>query len=133
MEIMYANDINKNFKKNSITGFYKDKDDLVDYLKDFYGISYDDEWTVKRFLNGLKFKVDEKILEYLKEFHLNEKILDKKIKILSTNEFKFILLIYLLKHQYLYNSNQLFSHKYIYTYYPYILLYFSIIFCLSFS
>ena len=98
MEIMYANDINKNFKKNSITGFYKDKDDLVDYLKDFYGISYDDEWTVKRFLNGLKFKVDEKILEYLKEFHLNEKILDKKIKILSTNEFKFILLIYLLKH-----------------------------------
>lgn len=96
MEVMYANRSSKYIKEGLITGFYKDKNDLVDYLTEFYGISYDDEWTVKRFLNGLKIKLDEKILKYLKELGLKEGILNKKLKILSTNEFKLVLLIYIL-------------------------------------
>lgn len=96
MEIMYANKLSRDFKNGFVTGFYKDKIDLLDYLPEFYGISYDDEWTVKRFLNGIKLKLNEKILKYFKDFKLNENLLNKKIKILSSNEFKFILLIYLL-------------------------------------
>ena len=96
MEIMYANKTNKYFKKENITGFYKDKLDIVDYINDFYGITYDDEWTVKRFLNGLKLKINSEIYEHLKDYDLNVNILNKKIKILSTNEFKLVLLIYLI-------------------------------------
>lgn len=96
MEIMYANKLNNNFKRKSINGFYKDKNDLVDYLPEFYGLSYDDEWTVKRFLNGLKIKFNEKILEVFKSLGLHEDLLNKKIKILSTNEFKLVLLAHLI-------------------------------------
>lgn len=96
MEIMYASKITKHFKSSAINGFYKDKNDLVDYLPEFYGISYDDEWTVKRFLNGLKIKLNESILEVLKTVGLKEDIFNKKIKILSTNEFKMVLLAFLL-------------------------------------
>lgn len=96
MEIMYANKLNNNFKRKSINGFYKDKNDLVDYLPEFYGLSYDDEWTVKRFLNGLKLKFNEKILEVFKSLGLHEDLLNKKIKILSTNEFKLVLLAHLI-------------------------------------
>jgi len=96
MEIMYANKLNNNFKKKSINGFYKDKNDLIAYLPEFYGLSYDDEWTVKRFLNGLKLKFNEKILEVFKSLGLHEDLLNKKIKILSTNEFKMVLLAHLI-------------------------------------
>ena len=96
MEIMYANKLNNNFKKKSINGFYKDKNDLINYLPEFYGLSYDDEWTVKRFLNGLKLKFNEKILEVFKSLGLREDLLNKKIKILSTNEFKLVLLAHLI-------------------------------------
>ena len=96
MEIMYASKTTKYFKESNINGFYKDKIDLVDYLPEFYGISYDDEWTVKRFLNGLKLKVNDSILDIFKNLDLKENVLDKKIKILSTNEFKMVLLAYLM-------------------------------------
>jgi len=96
MEIMYANKLNNNFKKKSINGFYKDKNDLINYLPEFYGLSYDDEWSVKRFLNGLKLKFNEKILEVFKSLGLHEDLLNKKIKILSTNEFKMVLLAHLI-------------------------------------
>ena len=96
MEIMYASKSTIYFKKSSINGFYKDMFDLVDYLPEFYGISYDDEWTVKRFLNGLKLKMNEEIFEVLKTLDIRDDILNKKIKILSTNEFKLVLLAYLL-------------------------------------
>jgi len=96
MEIMFANKVTSYFKRSLINGFYKDKMDLVDYLGEFYGIAYDDEWTVKRFLNGHKIKVNESIFDILKTLGLNNNILDKKIKILSTNEFKLVLLADLL-------------------------------------
>lgn len=93
---MYANKASNYFKKSTINGFYKDKLDLSFYLPEFYGISYDDEWTVKRFLNGLKFKLGEDILEVFKTLGLQEELLNKKIKILSSNEYKLVLLAYLL-------------------------------------
>lgn len=93
---MYSNKLSSHFKLGKINGFYKDKNDLIYYLKDIYGISYDDEWTVKRYLNGFKLKINENILDTIKSVGLDEKILDKKIKILSTNEFKLVLLISLL-------------------------------------
>jgi len=96
MEIMYSNKLNDNFKSSKINGFYKDKNDLVNYFDDVYGISYDDEWTVKRFLNGVKIKFNEKIVDLFKLLDLKEDILNKKIKILSFNEFKLVLLSYLL-------------------------------------
>lgn len=93
---MYANKLNQNFKNSRINGFYKDKKDLVYYLDEMYGLTYDDEWTVKRFLNGLKFKMNDRLRDIFKLLNIKEDLLDKKIKILSTNEFKFVLLSYLL-------------------------------------
>ena len=96
MEIMYSNRLNENFKEAKINGFYKDKNDLVYYLKDIYGLSYDDEWSVYKYLNSLKNQKNDDILDVLKSLNINENILDKKIKLLSTNEFKFVLLAYLI-------------------------------------
>ena len=96
MEIMYADKSSDHFKSNTISGFYKDKLDLVDYLPEFYGISYDDEWTAKRFLNGFKLKISDDIIEALKSLDIKEDVLNKKIRILSTNEFKMVMLAYLL-------------------------------------
>lgn len=93
---MYADKVTSYFKKGIINGFYKDKLDLSFYLPEFYGISYDDEWTVKRFLNGLKFKLGEHITDMFKTLGIKEEVLNKKIKILSSNEFKLVLLAYLL-------------------------------------
>ena len=63
MEIMYSNKYNSLVKKNSFTGIYGDKIDLVNNGVDLFGITYDDEWTVRRFLNGYKLKLDSNILE----------------------------------------------------------------------
>lgn len=96
MEIMYSNKINENFKFGQINGFYKDKNDLSYYLDNIYGLTYDDDWSVKRYLNGLKLKVNDKVLEVLDSLGLKNDILDRKIKTLSTNEFKLTLLASLL-------------------------------------
>ena len=96
MEIMYANKVNENFKNGQINGFYKDKNEFVYYLNEIYGLSYDDERTVKRYLSGYKIKSKDFLYDVLKLLGLKESVLDKKIKILSTNEFKFVLLASLL-------------------------------------
>jgi len=97
---MYADRVNEHFKLGQITGFYKDSKDLVYYLNDISGLTYDDEWSVKKYLNSFKKKFD-KLIDIIKLVGLNEDILDKKIKILSSNEFKLVLLSSLL----LYNPN----------------------------
>ena len=94
MEIMYSNRSNDILKNNVITGIYGDKIDLIKYGLDFYGIEYDDEWTVKRFLNGYKFKVDNNILEIFSELEISYSLLKRKIKDLSKGQFKLILLVY---------------------------------------
>lgn len=96
MEVMYSNNINENFKKGKINGFYKDKNDLIYYLEDIYGLSYDDEWTVKRHLNRFKTKIKDDLMQKIKNLGLKDSVLDKKIKLLSSNEFKLVLLASLL-------------------------------------
>ena len=96
MEIMYSNKNYEILKKDCITGIYGDKVDLVNMGFDFNGIDYDDEWTVKRFLNGYKFKMDENILELFSELEISYSILKRKIKDLSKCQFKLILLVYIL-------------------------------------
>lgn len=91
---MYSNRSNDILKNNVITGIYGDKIDLIKYGFDFYGIEYDDEWTVKRFLNGYKFKVDNNILEIFSELEISYSLLKRKIKDLSKGQFKLILLVY---------------------------------------
>ncbi len=97
MEIMYTNTKSDIFKENKFIAVYKDKIDLINYGIEFEGISYDDEWTIKRFLNGYKLKLDDDILNLLKEFEMPESLLNKKIKNVSKSIFKIILLIYSLR------------------------------------
>lgn len=94
MEIMYTNKSNELIKKNTITGIYGDKIDLVKRGIEFDGIEYDDEWTVKRFLNGYKLKIDDRILEIFSELEISYSLLKRKIKTLSKCQFKLILLVY---------------------------------------
>lgn len=94
MEIMYTNKSNELIKKNTITGIYGDKIDLVKNGIEFDGIEYDDEWTVKRFLNGYKLKIDDRILEIFSELEISYSLLKRKIKTLSKCQFKLILLVY---------------------------------------
>lgn len=96
MEIMFSNKSFDLFNKNSITGIYGDKVDLINLGIDFEGIDYDDEWTVKRFLNGYKFKIDDNILELFSELEISYSLLKRKIKDLSKGQFKLILLVYIL-------------------------------------
>ena len=79
---------------DTITGIYGDKVDLIKSGIDFNGIEYDDEWTVKRFLNGYKFNIDDSILKLFSDLEISYSILNKKIKNISKGQFKLVLLIY---------------------------------------
>ena len=96
MEIMYSNNVPSIFKDKDIVGVYGDKADLLKFDIDLFGIEYDDEWTVKRFLNSFKIKLDIKILELFNELEINISLLKRKIKDLSKGHFKLILLIYMI-------------------------------------
>ena len=52
MEIVYSKEIPADFRNGKIVGFYGDLLDLNLYDIDTYGINYDDEWKVSKFLNG---------------------------------------------------------------------------------
>lgn len=94
MEIMYTNKSSELIKKNTITGIYGDKIDLIKHGLEFDGIEYDDEWTVKRFLNGYKLKIDNRIVDIFSELEISYSLLKRKIKTLSKCQFKLILLVY---------------------------------------
>ena len=96
MEIMYTNKSSELIKKNTITGIYGDKIDLIKHGLEFDGIEYDDEWTVKRFLNGYKLKIDNRIVDIFSELEISYSLLKRKIKTLSKCQFKLILLVYIL-------------------------------------
>ena len=96
MEIMYTNKSSELIKKNTITGIYGDKIDLIKHGLEFDGIEYDDEWTVKRFLNGYKLKIDDRILDIFSELEISYGLLKRRIKTLSKCQFKLILLVYIL-------------------------------------
>lgn len=96
MEVMYSNRKYDLFKENTITAIYGDKIDLINNDVEFDGIEYDDEWTVKRFLNGYKFSVDDRILNLFSELEISYSLLKRKIKDLSKGQFKLILLTYII-------------------------------------
>ncbi len=96
MEIMFSNKSNDLIKKEVITGIYGDKVDLINNGFEFIGIDYDDEWTVKRFLNNYKLKVDSNILSIFTELEISYSLLKRKIKDLSKGQFKLILLVYVI-------------------------------------
>lgn len=96
MEIMYSNKKYDLFKENTINGIYGDKIDLINNNIEFDGIEYDDEWTVKRFLNGYKFSTDDRILNLFSELEISYSLLKRKIKDLSKGQFKLILLVYII-------------------------------------
>lgn len=93
MEIMYSNKNYGIFDKK-INCVYGDKLDLINMGYEFDGIEYDDEWSVKRFLNGYNLETD--ILNIFKELDIKESLLKRKINELSKGEFKLILLVYIL-------------------------------------
>lgn len=98
MALVYIEKLNKKLNniEGKITGIYGDIIDLESLGIELTGISYDDEWTVKRFLNGLsifKNKNINKILEYLE---IDKSILNHKLVDLSYTKLNFILLIYLI-------------------------------------
>lgn len=96
MEIVFTDNKTELIKDRQITGFYGDVLDLIKMDIDIQGIEYDDEWTVKRFLNGVHFKYNKRIDYIFKYLELDTKILKTKIKELPKTDFKFILLAKLL-------------------------------------
>lgn len=97
MEIVFTNDVRDKFKMGEVTGVYGDVSDILYMDIDVDGITYDDEWTVKRFLNGHHLKLNKRINGIFNYLNLDiEILLDTKMKDLSKNDFKFVLLAYIL-------------------------------------
>ncbi len=96
MEIVYSKVEHEYLKPGEVTGFYGDVLDLLRYGIDIEGIIYDDDWSVKRFLNGHKLRLNSRMESIFNYLDLDMKLLNKKIKDLSKTDFKFILLAYLL-------------------------------------
>ena len=96
MEVIYSNSIPELFKDKFTLGIYGDKLDLINNNIEFNGIEYNDNWSVKRFLNGLKYKINSNILDLFDELNISVNLLNKKIKELSNSEFKFVLLCYVI-------------------------------------
>ncbi len=94
MEVVYSNSSYKDSDKY-ILGYYGDIINLNKEI-DVDGIDYDDEWSVKRFLNGYSFKIDNNIYELFKELNIDTCYLKYKIKYLPRTIFKYILLIYVI-------------------------------------
>lgn len=96
MEIVFTEKKNSIFNDNEINGFYGDVIDLMKHGIDIDGITYDDNWTVKRLLNGHRLKLNKRIPGIFNYLDLDEKILNIKLIDLSKRDFKFVLLAKLL-------------------------------------
>jgi len=99
MEVVIANKLTKKFNKNGIVGVYGDLINLINDGCDVDGIYYEDEYTVKRFLNGFKLNTKRmySILNYL---NISTSILNIKLKNLSKLDLKYVLLAYALINKY---------------------------------
>ncbi len=96
MEVVYTKDIPESFTYKGVVGLIGDVHDLEHQGFDIDGIVYDDNWTVKRFLNGLHFKLNVRIESLFNYLELDMSYLNVKIKDLSKTNFKYVLLSYLL-------------------------------------
>lgn len=100
MEIVFSRKNDAFIENGKINGVYGDILDLIDAGTIIEGIVYDDEWTVKRFLNGMKLRLSERISGVFTYLELDIKLLSRKIKTLSRTDLKFVLLAYLLLNNY---------------------------------
>lgn len=96
MEVVYVKDIPDTFKYDGVVGLIGDLHDLEKMSFAIEGITYDDNWTVKRFLNGWKPKLNVRIESLFNYLELDMSYLNVKIKDLSKTNFKYVLLVYLL-------------------------------------
>lgn len=96
MEVVYVKDIPNTFKYDGVVGLIGDLHDLEKMSFAIEGITYDDNWTVKRFLNGWKPKLNVRIESLFNYLELDMSYLNVKIKDLSKTNFKYVLLVYLL-------------------------------------
>ena len=96
MEVVYSKDIPSTFDYQGIVGLVGDLHDLEKFGFDIDGIVYNDNWTVKRFLNGLHLKLNVRIESLFNYLELDMSYLNVKIKDLSKTNFKYVLLAYLL-------------------------------------
>lgn len=99
MEVVVS--LNKQFRfKYQTVGVIGDINDLLNEEFDIEGLTYDDNWTVKRFLNGFRFKINERIITLFNMLELDLELLNKKIKNISRTDFKFVLLTYAILRNY---------------------------------
>lgn len=96
MEVVYAKVIPDTFSYEGVVGLIGDLHDLEKMSFAIEGITYDDNWTVKRFLNGWKLKLNVRIESLFNYLEIDMSYLNVKIKDLSKTNFKYILLAYLL-------------------------------------
>lgn len=93
MEVVVSLNKPSRFKYQTV-GVIGDINDLLNEEFDIEGLMYDDNWTVKRFLNGFRFKINERIITLFNMLELDLELLNKKIKNISRTDFKFVLLTY---------------------------------------
>ncbi len=93
MEVVVSLNKTPRFRYQTV-GVIGDINDLLNEGFDIEGLMYDDNWTVKRFLNGFHFKINERIVTLFNMLELDLDLLNKKIKNISKTDFKFVLLIY---------------------------------------
>ena len=93
MEVVVSLNKPSRFKYQTV-GVIGDINDLLNEGFDIEGLIYDDNWTVKRFLNGFRFKINERIITLFNMLELDLELLNKKMKNISRTDFKFVLLTY---------------------------------------
>ena len=99
MEVVVSLNKPSRFKYQTV-GVIGDINDLLNEGFDIEGLMYDDNWTVKRFLNGFRFKINERIITLFNMLELDLELLNKKIKNISRTDFKFVLLTYAILRNY---------------------------------
>ena len=95
MEVVYSNNKDYRSSDKDIIGIIGDMTYLDKYI-DTHGISYKDTWTVKRFLNGLSLKTNNRIKDIFSYLDLDINYLSYKVCDLSHTVLKYVLLAYLL-------------------------------------
>lgn len=93
MEIVTTNNLSF-FDANKVNGIYGDVLDLEALGIDIIGITYDDKWSVKKFLHYRRNK--DRIYSIFKYLGIEDSILKKNLIELTNTEFKWLLLAYLL-------------------------------------
>ena len=95
MEVVYSYDKNYKTIDKEILGLYGDIT-YLDKSLETYGIDYNENWTVRRFLNGFHIKLNSRIKDIFNYLEIDVQYLDYKISHLSHTTFKYVMLAYLL-------------------------------------